>query len=91
MLGLHRDAVSAQRLLEDYRRLAPWMIEAREAWGAVLRPFRHKGTANYLNRTPGTAVRSDYPSGRANRRCAVCVDYHFRLAGKSGTRHESGA
>src|SRR3954467_12312897 len=47
MLGLHTDAVSAQRLLEDYRRVAPWMNEAREVWGAVLRPFRHKGTANY--------------------------------------------
>lgn len=50
MLGLHQDAASAHSLLHDYRRLAPWMIEAREAWGAVLRPFRHKGDANYLNR-----------------------------------------
>lgn len=50
MLGLHCGAASAERLLEDYRRVAPWMAEAREAWGAVLRPFRHKGEANYLNR-----------------------------------------
>ena len=26
------------------------MNEAREVWGAVLQPFRHKGEANYLNR-----------------------------------------
>ncbi len=50
LLGLHRDAASAQRLLEDYRSVAPWTVEACEAWGAVLRPFRHKGVANYLNR-----------------------------------------
>lgn len=50
MVGLHRDAVSAQWLLEHYRSVAPWMVEAREVWGAVLRPFRHKGEANYLNR-----------------------------------------
>ena len=50
MLGLHSDAASAQRLLADHRHMAPWAREAREAWGAVLRPFRHKGEANYLNR-----------------------------------------
>ena len=50
MLGLHREAASAEQLLEDYRCVAPWMADAREAWSAVLRPFRHKGEANYLNR-----------------------------------------
>ena len=50
ILGLHQDAVSAHWLLENYRSVAPWTVEAREVWGAVLRPFRHKGEANYLNR-----------------------------------------
>jgi hypothetical protein len=50
MLGLHQNADSAHRLLEHYLGLAPWMNEAREVWGAVLRPFRHKGEANYLDR-----------------------------------------
>jgi hypothetical protein len=49
ILGLHRDAISAQWLLEDHHSVAPWTVEAREVWGAVLRPFRHKGEANYLN------------------------------------------
>ena len=30
--------------------MAPWTVEGCESWGAVLRPFRHKGEANYLNR-----------------------------------------
>jgi hypothetical protein len=50
MLGLHATADSAQRLFEDWRGVAPWMIEACEVWSAVLRPFRHKGEANHLNR-----------------------------------------
>lgn len=67
ILGLHNDGVSAQWLLDNYRSVAPWTVQAREVWGAVLRPFRHKGEANYLNRMhPGplfeTGVLSSAPS-----------------------------
>ena len=48
VLGLHADAASAERLMNDRQSAAPWLDEAAEVWSAVLQPFRHKGKANYL-------------------------------------------
>ncbi len=48
VLGLHADAASAERLIDDRQSAAPWLDEAAEVWSAVLQPFRHKGKANYL-------------------------------------------
>ena len=48
VLGLHTDADSAERLVDERRTAAPWLEEAAEVWSAVLQPFRHKGKANYL-------------------------------------------
>ena len=60
VLGLHATAHSAHRLLDDGESLAPWIKEAREVWGCILQPFRHKGEANYLDRaTPGTLFSKD--------------------------------
>ena len=60
VLGLHATAHSAHRLLEDRESLAPWTREAREVWGAILQPFRHKGEANYLDRArPGLLFSRD--------------------------------
>lgn len=49
VLGLHADLASAERVVDDRQRAAPWLDEAAEVWSAVLQPFRHKGKANYLN------------------------------------------
>jgi hypothetical protein len=49
LLGLHRTADSADRLLTESRARAQWLDEAAELWSAVLEPFRHVGEANYLD------------------------------------------
>lgn len=49
ILGLHTDATSAHRLLDERRVLAPWLEEACEVWAGVLQPFRHKGAINHLD------------------------------------------
>jgi hypothetical protein len=60
VLGLHATAHSAHRLLENREAFAPWMREAREVWGAILQPYRHKGEANYLDRErPGLLFSRD--------------------------------
>src|SRR5512141_536461 len=41
VLGLHSDAASAERLIDDRRSAAPWLDEAAEVWSAVLQPYRH--------------------------------------------------
>lgn len=54
MLALHTDEDSAHRLVDDRLTVAPWLGDAREVWGAVLQPYRHKGCANHLDpSTPG--------------------------------------
>jgi hypothetical protein len=59
ILGLHSDAESAHSLLERRAQIAPWLDGAREIYGAVLEPFRHKGEANFLNReSPATVFGS---------------------------------
>jgi hypothetical protein len=54
VLGLHADADSAHRFVDDRAQVAPWLDDAADVWSGVLQPFRHKGHANYLDReTPG--------------------------------------
>lgn len=54
ILGLHDNAASAHRFLDERRILVPWLDEAREVYGAVLQPFRQMGESNYLDRAaPG--------------------------------------
>src|SRR5688572_24613475 len=53
-IGLHRDEASAHRVMDAAQVIAPGLGEAAELWRAVLRPFRHTGAANYLDRnSPG--------------------------------------
>lgn len=59
ILGLHEDVSSAQRFLAD--RVA-WLNDAQEVWRGILHPFRHHGTANYLDRArPGLLFESMMP------------------------------
>ena len=63
ILGLHEDAASAQRFLAD--RVA-WLDEAQEVWSGILEPFRHHGTANYLDPAdPGHLFESMMPADLA--------------------------
>jgi hypothetical protein len=50
LFALHDGVDSAHRLFEERYTYAPWLREACEVWSGVLRPFRHMGTANYLDR-----------------------------------------
>jgi hypothetical protein len=60
ILGLHVDPPSAQRFLTDR---AAWLDDAEEVWSGVLEPFRHHGSANYLNRAePGLLFESMMPA-----------------------------
>lgn len=69
MMGLHEDEGSAEKTLEERERIAPWMDEASEVYGAVLEPYRHKGEVNHLNREEpglvfsnlGRAAKADEP------------------------------
>lgn len=64
ILGLHEDPASAQRFLAN--RVA-WLDEAQEVWIALLEPFRHHGTANYLDRAhPGLLFESMMPADLAD-------------------------
>lgn len=64
ILGLHQDAVSAQRFLAQ--RVA-WLDDALERWSGILEPFRHHGAANYLNRTdPGLLFEPMMPADLAD-------------------------
>jgi heme-degrading monooxygenase HmoA len=64
IFGLHEDAASAQRFLAD--RVA-WLDEAQEVWSGILEPFRHHGTANYLDGAdPGPLFESMMPAGPAD-------------------------
>jgi hypothetical protein len=54
MLGLHADEASANELVDRGLAAAPSFAQAAEVWMAVVRPFRHFGECNYLDRaTPG--------------------------------------
>jgi hypothetical protein len=54
IIGLHTEQSSAHRALDDRQQQAPWLDEAVEVWSAVLQPFRHTGSANYVDRaSPG--------------------------------------
>jgi hypothetical protein len=63
ILALHNDAASAQRFLTN--RVA-WLDEAQEVWTALLEPFRHHGSANYLDPAhPGLLFESMMPADLA--------------------------
>ena len=49
ILGLHEDESSAHLLIDNNRELFPFINASNEIWSAVLQPFHHKGTANYLS------------------------------------------
>ena len=49
-IALHGDRESAQAYFEDRAQLLPWTSEAREVWSATLRPIRHVGKVNFLDR-----------------------------------------
>src|SRR5262249_12102758 len=49
LLGLHENADSASAFINQTREVAPWLASAREHWTSVLRPFRHRGSVNYLS------------------------------------------
>jgi hypothetical protein len=54
MISLHADEGSARALLHERSSFVPWMNEAKESWGAVLRPYRCKGEVNWIDRaSPG--------------------------------------
>ena len=64
ILGLHEDAASARRFVAAR---AAWLDEAQEVWSGILAPFRHHGSANYLDRTnPGLLFESMTPAGLAD-------------------------
>jgi hypothetical protein len=72
LIGLHEDEGSANRAMDDRRRLAPGFAEAAEVWSAVLHPFRHTGAANYLDRTsPGEVFGSLGPQPAADEPIAI--------------------
>jgi hypothetical protein len=52
--GLHESEASARRAVDERLLIAPWIEGAIDVWAAVLRPFRHFGEANFLDRAaPG--------------------------------------
>jgi hypothetical protein len=48
LFGLHEREAEAEAYLAERERIAPWTREAKEVYGAVLQPVRHRGEANYL-------------------------------------------
>jgi hypothetical protein len=60
ILGLHKNADSAQRFLAER---VEWLGDAQEVWSGILEPFRHHGAANYLDRAnPGHVFESMMPA-----------------------------
>lgn len=65
-VGLHTDAATAATQSKSQE---PWMQGAKEVYGAVLSPYRHKGEVNHLNKeqpglifeSTGTAPKSGEP------------------------------
>jgi hypothetical protein len=53
--GLHESEASARKVMEEWATACPWLADAQEVWGAVLRPFRHFGEANFIDpSSPGS-------------------------------------
>jgi hypothetical protein len=78
MLALHADERSARVFLHERRSVAPWMDEAKESWGAALRPFRHKGEVNWVDpSSPGPVL---------NVGAAVAANVPFVSIGSVGWR-----
>ncbi len=89
VLGLHGDAASAHRLLDDGRELAPWLAEAREVWAAVLEPTRHKGACNYLDSASPGLVFERSASQPADAPFVALTTVGWNLAGLDMTRVQS--
>jgi hypothetical protein len=54
ILGIHDDDSSAISFIDNNRSISPWLNECSEVWSAVLKPFHHKGEANYVDvKNPG--------------------------------------
>ncbi len=49
-VALHRDKESAAAYYEDRASIFNWLGDAKEVWSALLRPVRHVGEVNYLDR-----------------------------------------
>jgi hypothetical protein len=72
LISLHENEASANRAMDERRRVAPRFAEAAEVWSAVLQPFRHTGAANYLDRTsPGEVFGSLGPQPAADEPIAI--------------------
>ncbi len=53
-IALHKDKVSAEVYYEQLEQILPWLGDAREFWSALLRPLRHVGEVDFLDRAcPG--------------------------------------
>lgn len=65
MYGLHESEEAARKAVQDRHQIVPWLDGAMEVWAAVLKPFRHFGEANFLDReNPGACFDvTDSPPG----------------------------
>lgn len=53
-LALHADRASAEAYYEQRDQILTWLPEAKEVWSALLRPVRHIGEVDFLDRAnPG--------------------------------------
>ncbi len=53
-IALHKDKESAEAYYEHREQILTWLGDAREVWSALLRPVRHVGDVDFLNRAnPG--------------------------------------
>lgn len=60
LFGMHATEKGARLAVERHLDHAPWFAEAVETWSGVLRPFRHFGGANFLDRAqPGPCYECD--------------------------------
>lgn len=55
-LSLHTDLAAAQSFLAARTALIPAVLDARESYAAILQPFRHHGSVNWLNPTNPDAL-----------------------------------
>ncbi|HMS56596.1 MAG TPA: hypothetical protein PKA27_14475 [Fimbriimonadaceae bacterium] len=54
MYGLHESEDAALQTVQNRQQILPWLDSSMEVWAGVLRPFRHFGEANFLEKdNPG--------------------------------------
>lgn len=56
LFGLHASLNSAVELFDRQSEAVPWWADATENWKGVLRPIRHLGEANFLDREHPAAL-----------------------------------